>query len=205
MSANPLTLMNCEGARPFPRLPALQRGPRGKADCCGRVGYGRGHHITDITPYLRFFDQATWLPWLESSAARLVGRLRHTPEAWLTRRIEMSDTPVQALSGWRLLMMMLEHEVHHRSQIDADAGLQGWPVPHIVRPRREKIRLRRHPVREPCKADQRGRIAPTAAAMNLGAWSWTRAMSGRNRTSTNPAASMDPFHCPGVRNPPLGR
>lgn len=28
-------------------------------------------------------------------------------------------------------MMMLEHEVHHRSQIDAYAGLQGWPVPDI--------------------------------------------------------------------------
>jgi len=28
-------------------------------------------------------------------------------------------------------MMMLEHEVHHRSQIDTYAGLQGWPVPQI--------------------------------------------------------------------------
>jgi hypothetical protein len=25
-------------------------------------------------------------------------------------------------------MMMIEHEVHHRSQIDAYAGLNGWPV-----------------------------------------------------------------------------
>ena len=43
----------------------------------------------------------------------------------------MIDTPGQALSGWRLLMMMLEHEVHHRSQIDSYAGLEGWPVPDI--------------------------------------------------------------------------
>jgi uncharacterized damage-inducible protein DinB len=28
-------------------------------------------------------------------------------------------------------MMMLEHEVHHRSQIDTYAGLLGWNVPHI--------------------------------------------------------------------------
>jgi len=43
----------------------------------------------------------------------------------------MIDTPGQTLSGWRLLMMMLEHEVHHRSQIDSYAGLEGWSVPDI--------------------------------------------------------------------------
>lgn len=76
-------------------------------------------------------DQATWLPSLEASAARYAGLLRDTPAAWLTRRIEMIDTPGETLAGWRLLMMMLEHEVHHRSQIDAYAGLEGWPVPQI--------------------------------------------------------------------------
>ena len=76
-------------------------------------------------------DQSTWLPWLRASGGRFVTLLRDTPSAWLTRRIEMIDTPGQALSGWRLLMMMLEHEVHHRSQIDSYAGLQGWPVPDI--------------------------------------------------------------------------
>jgi len=57
--------------------------------------------------------------------------LKDTPPEWLMRRIEMIDTPGGTLSGWRLLMMMLEHEVHHRSQIDSYAGLQGWPVPDI--------------------------------------------------------------------------
>jgi uncharacterized damage-inducible protein DinB len=76
-------------------------------------------------------DQSTWLPWLRSSADRFVALLTDTPPDWLTRRIEMIDTPGQALSGWRLLMMMLEHEVHHRSQIDSYAGLEGWPVPDI--------------------------------------------------------------------------
>src|SRR5437867_2335061 len=75
-------------------------------------------------------DQRTWLPWLGSSAERFVALVGDTPDEWLTRRIEMIDTP-GSLSGWRMLMMMLEHEVHHRSQIDTYAGLQGWPVPHI--------------------------------------------------------------------------
>jgi uncharacterized damage-inducible protein DinB len=76
-------------------------------------------------------DQRTWLPWLDASATRFAALLGDTPADWLTRRIEMIDTPGGTLSGWRLLMMMLEHEVHHRSQIDSYAGLQGWPVPDI--------------------------------------------------------------------------
>jgi uncharacterized damage-inducible protein DinB len=76
-------------------------------------------------------DQGTWLPWLRVSAARFGDLLKDTPDDWLTRRIETIDTPGATLSGWRLLMMMLEHEVHHRSQIDSYAGLQGWPVPDI--------------------------------------------------------------------------
>jgi uncharacterized damage-inducible protein DinB len=76
-------------------------------------------------------DQRTWLPWLDASAKRFVTLLQDTPNEWLTRRIEMIDSPGRALSGWRLLMMMLEHEVHHRSQIDTYAGLEGWPVPDI--------------------------------------------------------------------------
>jgi len=76
-------------------------------------------------------DQSTWLPWLSASATRFTAQLRDTPDAWLSRGIEMIDTPGRTLSGWRLLMMMLEHEVHHRSQIDTYAGLEGWPVPDI--------------------------------------------------------------------------
>jgi uncharacterized damage-inducible protein DinB len=75
-------------------------------------------------------DPATWVPWLRASADRFVAALRETPDAWLTRKVRMIDTPGE-MSGWRLLMMMVEHEVHHRSQIDAYAGLQGWPVPDI--------------------------------------------------------------------------
>jgi uncharacterized damage-inducible protein DinB len=84
-------------------------------------------------------DQRTWLPWLESSAEQFVALLRETPADWLTRRVEMVDTPGATLSGWRLLMMMIEHEVHHRSQIDAYAGLEGWPVPDIFNRSAESI------------------------------------------------------------------
>jgi uncharacterized damage-inducible protein DinB len=76
-------------------------------------------------------DQSTWLEWLRASAERFTALLQDTPNDWLTRRIEMIDTPGATLSGWRVLMMTIEHEVHHRSQIDAYAGLLGWPVPDI--------------------------------------------------------------------------
>jgi len=36
-------------------------------------------------------------------------------------------------------MMMLEHEVHHRSQIDTYSGLQSWDVPQIFDRYREDI------------------------------------------------------------------
>ena len=75
--------------------------------------------------------QETWLPWLRSSAERFAALLADTPGDWLTRRVDTVDTPGATLSGWRLLMMNVEHEVHHRSQIDAYAGLEGWPVPDI--------------------------------------------------------------------------
>jgi uncharacterized damage-inducible protein DinB len=74
--------------------------------------------------------QTEWIPYLEQTAAEFRTRLSDTPDDWLRRKVEMIDTP-GALSGWRLLMMMVEHEVHHRSQIDTYAGLQGWPVPDI--------------------------------------------------------------------------
>ncbi len=71
-----------------------------------------------------------WLPAIAESAAELHRQLDDTPDAWLQRKVQMIDTD-GALSGWRLLMMMLEHDIHHRSQIDTYAGLNGWPVPDI--------------------------------------------------------------------------
>jgi uncharacterized damage-inducible protein DinB len=78
-----------------------------------------------ITP-----SQDSWLPALETSAAEFRRRIEDTPAEWLNRRVPMIDTDGH-LSGWRVLMLLLEHEVHHRSQIDTYSGLQGWDVPQI--------------------------------------------------------------------------
>lgn len=71
-----------------------------------------------------------WTAALEQSAQGVRARLAGTPDAWLRRKVEMIDTAA-ALSGWRVLMMMLEHDIHHRSQIDTYAGMNGWDVPDI--------------------------------------------------------------------------
>jgi uncharacterized damage-inducible protein DinB len=71
-----------------------------------------------------------WVAALEESGRQLHEALAGTPDAWLRRKIAMIDSG-GALSGWRVLMMMLEHDIHHRSQIDTYAGINGWPVPDI--------------------------------------------------------------------------
>jgi uncharacterized damage-inducible protein DinB len=71
-----------------------------------------------------------WPPALDESARLLRGMLEGTPDEWLGRKVAMIDSG-GALSGWRILMMMVEHDIHHRSQIDTYAGINGWPVPDI--------------------------------------------------------------------------
>ena len=85
-------------------------------------------------------SQSSWVPALEASAAEFHGRIKGTPNEWLTRRIPMIDSD-GSLSGWRILMMVLEHEVHHRSQIDTYSGLEGWDVPQIYDRYREQVEL----------------------------------------------------------------
>ena len=85
-------------------------------------------------------SQSSWTPTLEASAQEFHRRIQNTPAAWLSRRVSMIDTD-GTLSGWRVLMMMLEHEVHHRSQIDTYSGLQGWDVPQIFDRYREQVEL----------------------------------------------------------------
>ena len=71
-----------------------------------------------------------WLPVLEESAAQLWSLLAETPDAWLRRKVEMIDSS-GAMSGWRVLLLMTEHDIHHRSQIDTYAGINGWDPPDI--------------------------------------------------------------------------
>ena len=82
--------------------------------------------------------RAQWLPALESSAAQFRERVGATPSEWLERRVEMIDSEA-TLPGWRLLLMMMEHDIHHRSQIDTYAGLNGWDVPQIYNRSAETI------------------------------------------------------------------
>ncbi len=92
-------------------------------------------------------SQSSWLPALEASAAEFRRRIEGTPPEWLARKVPMLDTD-DAISGWRILMMMLEHDIHHRSQIDTYAGLQGWPVPDIYGRSAEQVGLQRPRQRE---------------------------------------------------------
>ncbi len=92
-------------------------------------------------------SQSSWIPTLEASAKEFHQRIQGTPHEWLTRRVPMIDTDGE-LSGWRVLMMMLEHEVHHRSQIDTYAGLEGWDVPQIYGRSREQIELQQERQRQ---------------------------------------------------------
>jgi uncharacterized damage-inducible protein DinB len=80
-----------------------------------------------------------WVPALEASAAEFRRQLEDTPDEWLGRKVEMIDTPGAGLSGWRVLMMMVEHDIHHRSQIDTYAGMNGWDVPQIYGRQAEQI------------------------------------------------------------------
>ena len=80
-----------------------------------------------------------WLPALEASFTEFKAKLAGTPDEWLETRRDMIDTPGATLPGWRLLLMMMEHDIHHRSQIDTYAGINGWDVPDIYNRSAETI------------------------------------------------------------------
>ncbi len=90
---------------------------------------GRGWRFPESTGVVAI-DRATWVPALQASFAAVQGHLIAAEDAWLSRRVTTTTGEGQ-LAGWRVLMLMVEHEIHHRSQIDTYAGLQGWPVPDL--------------------------------------------------------------------------
>ncbi len=92
-------------------------------------------------------SQSSWLPTLEAAATEFRRRIQGTPTEWLSRSVLLIDTD-GTVSGWRILMMMLEHEVHHRSQVDTYSGLEGWDVPHIYGRSREEVELQQDRQRE---------------------------------------------------------
>jgi uncharacterized damage-inducible protein DinB len=72
-----------------------------------------------------------WAPMLEASWDRFAAALRDADDELLRRRVPLIGEPDRSVSGWRVLMMGVEHEVHHRSQLVTYAGLNGWPVHQI--------------------------------------------------------------------------
>jgi uncharacterized damage-inducible protein DinB len=87
-------------------------------------------------------SQEDWVPVLEESYEDFASRLADTPADWLQRRIDLIDTE-GTIAGWRILMMCIEHEVHHRSQVDTYAGLNGWDPPQIYGRSAEQVGLER--------------------------------------------------------------
>ena len=80
----------------------------------------------------------SWAPALQNSFEEFRDQLSGTPPEWLDTRRDMIDSD-GTLPGWRLLLMMMEHDIHHRSQIDTYAGMNGWDVPDIYNRSAETI------------------------------------------------------------------
>jgi uncharacterized damage-inducible protein DinB len=95
-----------------------------------------------------------WVPALEESRDELVSALGGAAEERLRVRVDPIAKEGRPLSGWRLLMMMVEHEVHHRSQIETYAGLNGWPVNQIFGRTNEWVVSQRDAERESATADE---------------------------------------------------
>jgi uncharacterized damage-inducible protein DinB len=66
---------------------------------------------------------------LESGHAATMARLGTLPDAALLAPCPTLDGP--PTKTWRLLMALVEHEIHHRSQLAMYLTLMGVPPPHI--------------------------------------------------------------------------
>jgi uncharacterized damage-inducible protein DinB len=82
-----------------------------------------------------------WVAALDGSAEAMHEQLAGTPNEWLERRLDAMDAPGESLAGWRVLMMGIEHDIHHRSQIDTYAGIAGWEVQQIFGRTAEEVGL----------------------------------------------------------------
>jgi uncharacterized damage-inducible protein DinB len=91
------------------------------------------------------FTKEQWVNALGESADQVRRKLEGAAPDSLTRKVASLDTPDLAVSGWRLLMMMVEHDVHHRSQIQTYAGINAWPVQQIFGRTAEEVGLAARP------------------------------------------------------------
>ena len=103
-----------------------------------RINALPGSALRPRRPRIDVSTREQWVPALEDSAREFGETLAQTPDDWLQRKIPSIDSAV-SFSGWRLLMMMLEHDISHRSQIDTYAGMNDWDPPQIYNRTAEKI------------------------------------------------------------------
>ena len=66
-----------------------------------------------------------------------MSRLTALPDARLHEKV--SDLDGGRVSAWRFLMAMVEHEIHHRSQLDAWLAMAGAEPPQIYGYRMEEV------------------------------------------------------------------
>jgi hypothetical protein len=103
-----------------------------------RINALPGTPVRPPRPRIDVSSPDRWVPALEASAREFSERLAATPHEWLERKIPSIDSSA-SFSGWRLLMMMLEHNISHRSQIDTYAGINDWDPPQIFNRTAETI------------------------------------------------------------------
>jgi uncharacterized damage-inducible protein DinB len=97
------------------------------------------------TMYVKVFADGRWdYPGHDSdpnvTLDEIKARMAKSHEEAMTRLRAVSDTELlqprptingPAIKAWRLLMMMVEHEVHHRSQLAVYLSLMGVQPPQI--------------------------------------------------------------------------
>ncbi|HEX5692377.1 MAG TPA: DinB family protein, partial [Roseiflexaceae bacterium] len=87
----------------------------------GAVVDGRWHYAGHT--YHPQHDYATLVANLESSHTAAMANLRRLPDEQLTAPRPTLDGP--STKAWRLLMALVEHEIHHRSQLALYLALMG--------------------------------------------------------------------------------
>jgi uncharacterized damage-inducible protein DinB len=74
---------------------------------------------------------------LEATHHAAMAQLACLPDAALSRKL--TDLDGGRVSAWRFLMAMVEHEVHHRSQLDSWVALAGAEAPQLYGYRMEDV------------------------------------------------------------------
>lgn len=74
-------------------------------------------------------NKAAAIAYLETSHATAMTRLRTLSDTALHQPVPSLDGP--PVKSWRLLMALVEHEIHHRSQLAMYLTLLGITPPHL--------------------------------------------------------------------------